>query len=256
MKKVALFFILFLIMGSTALFAAQKNEQCLETMAKLYTLQNQIVKRSFKALKPGTWARYNDGTLAVYLGQQPHQPNQQGEVLYGIEFQNTKMPAQEIWYAIVPKSIIYHGKKFTFLTLDPRIAYLNLRGMIVRVDKGLIDLYLQRMRPISIGLTPAQIQATAQCVHNTVVVPRSGLRLQGGKVIDASEIEDRTTGGVTYMSDGVPFGYVRCGPLGSAGRPVLVDFGFGGHPPRITEAMRRAAKPAASLFLSPGRKRF
>ena len=230
------------------LFAASQDQRCLETMAKLLTLQNRIVKKSFETLKPGTWARYNDRTLAIYLGPQP----EHGETLYGIEFQNTKMPVSQIWYAIVPKTFIVLGKKVTLFTLDPRIAYLDLNGMIVRVDKGLIDLYLDRMRPISIGLTPAYIENAGRCVHDTVVTSRSGVRLQGGKSIDVSEIADRTTGGMIIVSDEVPFGYVRTGPFGSAGTPVLIDFGYAGYSSRITEAKRRMARPAASFLFAPG----
>ncbi|WP_148224963.1 hypothetical protein [Nitratifractor salsuginis] len=231
------------------LFAVQNDQQCLETMMKLHDLQNRIVKKSFEALKPGTWAKYNDGTLALYLGEQPVD----GKRLYGIEFQNTRMPVSQIWYAEVPKNFILLGRKLTFLTLDPRIAYLNIGGVLVKVDKDLIDLYLTRMQPLSIGLTPAQIQTTAKCVHDTVLRFRSGIRLPSGKVIDVAEIIDRTTGGVVYMSDEVPFGYVRTGPFGSPGAPSLVDFGYGGHTPHITPAQQRAAKPAASLLFGPGR---
>lgn len=231
------------------LFAGSQDQQCLETMVKLHDLQNRIVQKSFEALKPGTWAKYNDGTLALYLGEQPVD----GKRLYGIEFQHTRIPVSQIWYAIVPKEFVVLGKKVTFLTLDPRIAYLQLGGALVKVDKSLIDLYLTRMRPLTIGLTPAQIQMTGKCVHDTVLRYRSGIRLAGGKVIDVAEITDRSTGGVVYMSDEVPFGYVRTGPFGSPGTPSLVDFGYGGHSPQISAAQRRDAKPAASLLFGPGR---
>lgn len=234
-------------MAFFAIAFAAENPECYNTALKLHNLQNRIVQKSFQELKPGTWARYNDGTLALYLGSQ----QLEGERLYGIEFQGTKIPVSQIWYAVIPKNFLILGKKVTFLTLDPRIAYLNMRGILVRVDKALIDFYLGRMPPISIGLTPAHIETSARCIHDTVVEPHSGIRLPGGKVINVSEIKDRTTGGVGYMSVEVPFGYVRTGPFGSPGKPVLVDYGYGGHAARITEAKRRAAKPAASFLFSP-----
>ncbi len=94
------------------------------------------------------------------------------------------------------------------------------------------------MQPLSVILTPASIDETLDCSHETEVLPVTGYRLDGGQIVNGAKIIDHTTGGSIIVSVEVPFGLVG----DPSGTPHLVAYGHGGPVPRIDERARRSAK--------------
>ena len=228
------FFTLILFLA-TLLSAGGNDAACQAVAEKLHDLQNHIVTRSFAELEKGDWARYDDGTIALYLGRKR---TPQG-MLYGIEFRGSKMPAAQVWYAIVDRQIRGQAGAVTFRTLDPRLIYLRVgSGRVMRLEGPALAMALQRMGALSMILTPGQILIPPDCSHETEVLPVTGYRLAEGQFIDGVKIVDQTTGGWIIVSTKVPFGFV--GNPGTT--PHLVAYGHGGPVPRIDERARRSAR--------------
>lgn len=231
-----------------SLSAGWLQTQCKEEAKKLLDLQNRIVTQSFEGLPVGAWARYNDGTVALYLGKDK---TPDGE-LYGIEFGGSKMPVAQVWYAIVDKHIQTPLGPVTMRTLDPRLLYVRggPGGGVMRIDGPILQMALQRMGELSIILTPARVKWPADCSHHTEVHPVTGYRLEGGQVIDGVKIIDYETGGSVVVSDKVPFGLVG----NPSGTPHLVAYGFGGGKKvQIDEQARKSARSMPPVPVLPVR---
>jgi len=238
-------FLMFFLFMVTALTAEWSQEKCRAEAAKLLQLQNRIVTYSFEKLKPDDWARYNDGTFALYLG--PTHTSQ--GTLYGIEFSGSKMPVAQVWYAIVDKRIETPLGPVTMRTLDPRILYVRggPGGGVMRIEGPILAMALERMRPLSVILTPAEVHIPPKCTHDTEVLPVTGHRLEEGQVINGMKIVDHTTGGSVLVSPEVPFGLVG----DPSGTPHLVAYGHGGVRPRIDERARRSARAMPPIPVFP-----
>ncbi|WP_292661566.1 hypothetical protein [Nitratifractor sp.] len=181
MKRIVL--LIFVLIAS--LSAGWSQARCKKEAKKFLDLQNRIVTQSFERLPVRAWARYNDGTVALYLGK-GRTPD--GE-LYGIEFSGSKMPVAQVWYAIVDKHFQTPIGPVTMRTLDPRLLYVRggPDGGVMRIDGPILQMALQRMGEPSIILTPALVKWPADCSYHTEVHPVTGYRLEGGQVIDGAK---------------------------------------------------------------------
>ncbi|HFQ90463.1 MAG TPA: hypothetical protein ENK27_10360 [Desulfobulbus sp.] len=234
-----------ILLSVTLLSAGWSNAKCKAEAEKLNDLQNRIVTQSFENLQKGDWARYDDGTVALYLGRQQTPPGK----LYGIEFQGSKMPVAQVWYAIVDKRIETSFGPVTFRTLDPRLLYVRAEPSgVMRLDGPILRMTLQRMGPLSTILTPAPINDMLDCSHETEIVPVTGYRLAEGQFIDGAKIVDHTTGGRIIVSTAVPFGFVG----NPETTPHLVAYGHGGVRPQIDEQARRSAGSMPPIPSFPG----
>ncbi|WP_457603417.1 hypothetical protein [Nitratifractor sp.] len=231
MKRIVV--LIFVLIAS--LLAEWSQARCKEEAKKLLDLQNRIVTQSFERLPKGAWARYNDGTVALYLGKDKTPDG----ALYGIEFSGSKMPVAQVWYTIVDKQFQTPIGPATMRTLDPRLLYVlgGPGGGLMRIDGPILQLALQRIGGLSIILTPTHVKWLADCSHHTEVHPLTGYRLEGGQVIDGAKIVDYETGGSLIVSEKVPFGLVG----DPSGTPHLVAYGVGGVQPHIDAKARQRA---------------
>ena len=198
-------------------------------------------------LPVGAWARYNDGTVALYLGKDK---TPDGE-LYGIEFGGSKMPVAQIWYAIVDKHFQTPVGPVTMRTLDPHLLYVRggPGGGLMRIDGPILQMALARMQPLSVILTPAQISIPLDCSHETETIQVKSYSLDGGQVVEAWKIVDHVTGGSLYVSTEVPFGLIG----DRSGTPHLVAYGIGGKKAQIDEQARKAARSMPPIPVFPVR---
>ena len=234
-----------ILVTTTLLMARWDPTECKAQAVKIHNLQNSIVTRSFERLRRGDWAKYNDGTVALYLGRQKTPLGK----LYGIEFQGSKMPVQQVWYEIVDKHIQTPFGTKTLRTLDPRLIYFQTgSGGVMRLEGPALQMALQRMGRLSTILTPGQVNVPLDCSHRTEVHEVTGYKLDNGEVINGAKIVDYETGGSVIVSDMVPFGLVG----DRSGTPHLVAYGHGGIEPRIDEKAREAAQPMPPIPFFPG----
>ena len=234
-----------MLLTATFLAADWDQTRCEAEAVKIQNLQNSIVTHSFERLKRGDWAKYDDGTVALYLGRQETPLGK----LYGIEFQGSKMPVQQVWYAIVDKRFQTPAGPKTLRTLDPRLIYFQTgSGGVMRLEGPALQMALQRMGRLSTILTPGKVNVPLDCSHRTEVHPVTGYRLEGGQVVDGAKIVDYTEGSSIIVSDRVPFGLVG----DRSGTPHLVAYGHGGIEPRIDQKAREAAKPMPPIPFFPG----
>ncbi|HHD77399.1 MAG TPA: hypothetical protein ENK93_01800 [Campylobacteraceae bacterium] len=205
-------------MAIFGLAVAAGDLECYRVAHTLQNLQNRIVRDAFLHLEKGDWARYADGTKAVYLGER-----RLGEkTLSGIEIQ-MHMPMQ-IWYEIVPKDASYAGRKARFLTIDPTRFYLRTAMGTIVLEKSQIGLY-SRMTGgnLSTIFTPAQIKSPPDCSH-LPQIQKIRYRFPSGRSIDAVKIVDKNNG-FLIVSDTVPFGIVEAGSFRGEGNLRLTSFG-------------------------------
>ena len=235
-----------LILAATTLLMARWDpSECRVQAVKIQQLQNSIVTHSFERLRRGDWAKYDDGTVALYLGRQKTPLGK----LYGIEFQGSKMPVQQVWYEIVDKRFETPAGPQTLRTLDPRLIYFTTgSGGVMYLEGPALQMALQRMGRLSTILTPGEVNVPLDCSHRTEVHEITGYRLDGGQVIDGAKIVDYTEGSSVIVSDRVPFGLVG----DPSGTPHLVAYGHGGIEPHIDEKARKAAKPMPPIPFFPG----
>ncbi len=134
MKRIVL--LTFVLIAS--LSAGWSQARCKKEAKKLLDLQNRIVTQSFERLPVGAWARYNDGTVALYLGKDKTPDG----ALYGIEFAGSKMPVAQVWYTIVDKQFQTPIGPVTMRTLDPRLLYVRggPGGGLMRIDGPILQL--------------------------------------------------------------------------------------------------------------------
>ncbi len=204
-----------------------------DTEKKLYDLQNSIVENSFINLQKGAWAEYNDGTKAIYVGEDVID----GMKLRGIEIHFPKGTIQ-IWYATVKKHFTYNGKNYTLLTLDPRTVFINTGGTVFKINYAQLQLAEQfiGVGDLSTILTPAKIYIGRETGHKVSIrettMPVSNHRAK------ATIITSLDNGGKVIVSPEVPFGLVNS----QEDTPHLVNFGKTGGKIRMGAGLRKSAQ--------------
>ena len=204
-----------------------------EIEKRLYELQNSIVKNSFINLQKGAWAEYNDGTKAIYVGEDIID----GMKLRGIEIHFPKGTVQ-IWYAMVKKHFTYNGKNYTLLTLDPRVVFINTGGTVFKINYAQLQLAEQFMGTgdLSTILTPAKIYIGRESGHKVSI---SEMTMPvGNHRVKATIITSLDNGGKVIVSPEVPFGLVNS----HEDTPHLVNFGKTGGRIRMGAELRKSAQ--------------
>ena len=204
-----------------------------EIEKRLYELQNSIVKNSFINLQKGAWAKYNDGTKAIYAGEDVID----GMKLKGIEIHFPKGVIQ-IWYKVVEKKFNYNGKNYTLLTLDPRTVFINTGGMAFKINYAQLQLAEQFMgaENLSTILTPAKIYIGRESGHKVSI--QDTTMPVGGRSVKATIITSLDNGGKVIVSTEVPFGLVNS----QGDTPHLVNFGKTGGRIRMGAGLRKSAQ--------------
>ncbi len=240
MRKVAIF--LSLILTTTIGYGANN---CLEVAQSLWSLQNQIVEKSFEQLTPGAWAQYNNGFKAVYLGKRVS-PNT-GKELYVIEYHGRQVG--QIWYKITPKDVTYQGKIYHFETLEPMEAYALMRGKAYYVSKEMIETYMGMSgHRRSTILEEGTILSPPDCSH-VPELRETFINFPGGKKVKATVIISTENEAKLYCSPDVPFGMIKVvSSSGNNSNSDLLDFGFGGGKAKISNKM---LKESASMPFFP-----
>ena len=237
MKKIliALFFF------TVTIFA----NECLETATKIVNIQNSIVQESFKKLKKGAWAKYSEGSYAIYLGE-----SKKGK-LYGIEFQPPHSAfVFQIWYSIVPKKV---SPLLTMYTLNPVLLYFkDKRGHIFKIKKSLIELYMDYAmggrENLSTSLTPSILNRVPNC-KDKIEIKNIKYEINHNS-IDAFKIVSLKNGASVIVSKSVPFGILEWGDKRYTFK--LIDFGLSGKKAIIDEKKRHRAKEFSIPLLPKG----
>ena len=232
MKKILFLFILI----ATLLFG-WSNIECKKEAIKLNILQNSIVTNSFEKLKPLSWAKYNKGITALYLGKD----ESVGKNLYGIELRTSKKMVAQIWYALVDKNISIAGKEFVFRTIDPKLMYIKSKTQVLRLNKTALQLAFGKLKYLSIILTPAHINKKLDCTKE-IKIQKINYSLQNGQKIDAYKIEDSIHKNSIIVSDKVPFGFIKGGDV------ELISYGNSSKKPLIDKEERQKALNMPILF--------
>ncbi len=219
--------------------------ECKKVSEAIVKLQNAIVKRAYEQLKRGAWATYSNGTTAVYVGK----TTRDGITLYGIDMTH---PNLQIWYRIVPKTFHLAGRSFTLLTLDPYDLYFQTKNGVRFVDHSMLDAFVKmRGERLSMILTPAHIWFPPRCEYEVSLTTKP-YRLPNGQTIEATRIRSLENGAWVTASAEVPFGYVDDGTPKKGIGTRLVDFGYQGGHPAITDKARTHAQPMPPIPVLPG----
>ncbi len=225
-----------------SLVFAYGADPCLKVAQDLWKLQNSIIEHAFLGLAKGTWARYDDGSTMVYVGQDTIE----GQKLYGAEWHYRDLVMQ-MWYRIITRNKVYAGKKYPFRLLDPQYVYIFQDSTVIRLNAAQMRMMGSQWSHI---LSWGFLEDTPpDCTHNQVVTVKKERRTIGDKSVAVYKVVGND-GGYVMVSDEVPFGYVEAGDSSGVGTPRLVAFGEKGKI-RITHHMRSSAMPVPMMPMMP-----
>ncbi len=217
-------------------------DPCLKVAHDLWKLQNSILKHAFLDLPKGAWARYDDGSTMLYVGQDVVE----GQKLYGAEWHYRNLTMQ-VWYRIITRNKIYAGKKYPFRLIDPQYAFIFQNSMVLRLNAAQMRMMGSQWSHI---LSWGFIENTPpECSHNNVVAVKKETRTIGGKNVRVYKVID-DSGGYVAVSDEVPFGFIEGGDTNGVATQRLVNFGTNGKI-HITHRLRANAMPVPMMPMMP-----
>jgi hypothetical protein len=224
-----------MVLIAAALLVFGADSKCLKIAQRLRVLQNDIVAKSFKGLKPGAWALYNKGKV-VYLGKlrspYTHKIHHVAQIF-------SPRATEEVWYDIVKQDITVAGKRFPFWYLRLREAFVSTSNGTFYISPRTLELFLKMRGSRLTTMFTGPVVPEPRCehlveLHDVAVTLPKGKRVEAVKIVDAKHPNR-----VVLVSSRVPFGMVN----------DLVDFGWSGAKPRLTKRDRLNAKRFAPLPL-------